>query len=206
MRSFAVNRWAQWVLGLAIFFVGIVITIIVISSLTKQPSEIVKERKVIEEIPSQISLGDYASQEGETLEEFMRRVGRVLHNFTRESGNEACGPIASDGVRYSVRLHTDGVPHGCAMRASDVLDGYAWTGETIHSHPWQKLLRLDSHAQAWSKRYGDGNHGSPTLRNDGASGFSRADYVGGPGWLVAKGQLLYQAGQGKTTRHGPLSD
>ena len=132
-------------------------------------------------------------------------MGRVLHDYTRANGNEACGPIGFDGLRYSVRLHTDGVPHGCAMRANDVLEGFKFTGETIHSHPWQKLLVMTPKARAWSKHYGDGNEGAPTLRNDGAGGFSHADYASGAGWLVAKGQLLHQA-DGTTTRHGPVAD
>ena len=150
-------------------------------------------------------LGDYTSAPDEALPAFLRRVGRVLHDYTRANGNEACGPIGFDGLRYSVRLHTDGVPHGCAMRANDVLEGFKFTGETIHSHPWQKLLVMTPKARAWSKHYGDGNEGAPTLRNDGAGGFSHADYASGAGWLVAKGQLLHQA-DGKTTRHGPVAD
>lgn len=152
----------------------------------------------------QESVGDYTSEPGEALPVFLHRVGRVLHDYTRGNGNEACGPIASDGSRYSVRLHSDGVPHGCAMRASDVLEGFTFTGETIHSHPWQKLLVMSPKARAWSKQHGDGNEGAPTLRNDGAGGFSRADRASGAGWLVAKGELMHQAG-GKTTRHGTVT-
>lgn len=148
-------------------------------------------------------LGDYTSEPGETLPTFLHRVGRVLHDYTRANGNEACGPIASDGARYSVRLHTDGVPHGCAMQASDVLEGFTFTGETIHSHPWQKLLVMTPKARTWSRFYKDGHADAPTLRNDGASGFSKADRANGDGWLVAGGQLLHLA-HGKTERLGPI--
>lgn len=143
------------------------------------------------------------SEKGETLPVFLRRVGRVLHNYTKANGNEACGPIASDGSRYSVRLHTDGVPQGCALRAGDVLEGFTFTGETIHSHPWQKLLVMTPKARAWSNLYKDGNEGALTLRNDGASGFSKVDRANGDGWLVAGGQLLHFS-HGKTERLGPI--
>lgn len=152
-----------------------------------------------------VHLGDWSSEDGEALPDFLRRVGGALHAYTLESGWEACGAVGESNGRYSVRLFSDRVPHGCAVRPSTLADGYAFTGETIHSHPWQKVLTLDARARAWSRHYGDGNHGAPTLRNDGAGGFSRADLAGGPGWLVAKGQLLHQA-EGKTTRHGTVSD
>ncbi|WP_241898440.1 hypothetical protein [Stenotrophomonas maltophilia] len=149
-------------------------------------------------------LGDYSSEPGEALPDFLRRTGRALHDFTRQSGNEACGAIASDGQRFSFRLYTDGVPHGCAIQTSAVLDGFAFTGETIHSHPWQKVLTMTRTARAWSQFYRDGHAGAPTLRNDGATGFSKADRANGDGWLVAGGQLLHLV-NGKTQRHGSVS-
>lgn len=45
-------------------------------------------------------LGDHVSEPGEALPDFLRRTGRVLHDYTRQSGNEACGAIASDGQRF----------------------------------------------------------------------------------------------------------
>ncbi|WP_238150338.1 hypothetical protein [Xanthomonas arboricola] len=83
-------------------------------------------------------LGDYTSEPGEALPDFLKRAGVALHDFTRQSGNEACGAIARNGRRFAFRLYTDCVPHGCSIRTSDVPDGFAYTGETLHSHPWQK--------------------------------------------------------------------
>ncbi|AIL06806.1 MULTISPECIES: hypothetical protein [Stenotrophomonas] len=149
-------------------------------------------------------LGDHVSEPGEALPDFLRRTGRVLHDYTRQSGNEACGAIASDGQRFSLRLYTDGVPHGCVIRTSEVMEGSAFTGETIHSHPWQKVLTMTPAARAWSHFYKDGNAGAPTLRNDGAVGFSKADRANGDGWLIAGGQLLHLV-NGKTERLGPVA-
>ncbi|WP_372381383.1 hypothetical protein [Xanthomonas sp. NCPPB 1754] len=148
-------------------------------------------------------LGDYVSGPGESLPDFLRRTGRVLHEFTRQSGNEACGAIASDGRRFSLRLYTDGVPHGCAIRTNEVLEGFAYTGETIHSHPWQKVLKMTPAATAWSRQHRDGNERASSLRNDGASGFSKADRANGDGWLVAGGSLLHIV-NGKSERVGSL--
>ena len=151
-----------------------------------------------------VHVGDFTSEAGEALPDFLRRVGGALHAYTLETGFEACGAIGQADGRFSVRLFSDRVPHGCAVRTGTMAAGFAFSGETIHSHPHAKLLTLDSRARAWSNFYRDGNGGAPTLRNDGSSGFSRADLAGGPGWLVAKGQLLHQA-RGKTTRHGEVT-
>lgn len=148
-------------------------------------------------------LEDFVSEEGEPLVDFLARVGGKLHAFTRETGHEGCGAIASNGEAFSIRLYSDDVPHGCVINPKNVMEGFAFTGETLHSHPWQKVLTLNPRARAWSRLHNDGNAGAPTLRNDGAGGFSRADLAGGPGWLVARGQLLHQA-NGTTTRHGPV--
>lgn len=148
------------------------------------------------------ALGDFTSEHGETLPDFLMRVGVELDAYTHSSGAEACGAIAEQAGRYSVRLYTDGVPHGCAIHPGDVMEGYSFTGETIHSHPWQKVLTMTAAARAWSRFYRDGNEGAPTLRNDGAGGFSKADRKNG-GWLVASRQLLY-LNNGKTERLGRL--
>ena len=150
-----------------------------------------------------VHVADFTSEAGEALPDFLRRVGGALHAYTLETGWEACGAIGQADGRFSVRLFSDRVPHGCAIRTGTIAEGFAFSGETIHSHPHEKLLALDARARAWSRFYGDGNASAPTLRNDGSSGFSRADLAGGPGWLVAKGQLLHQA-RGKTTRHGEV--
>lgn len=148
-------------------------------------------------------LGDYTSAPDEALPDFLRRIGRTLHIFTRGAGHEACGAIAHDGERYAVRLYSDGVPHGCAIHTNEVLDGFTFTGETIHSHPWQKLLTMTPQARAWSRFYRDGHTSAPTLRNDGSAGFSKADRANGDGWLVAGGQLLHLS-HGRTERLGPV--
>lgn len=148
-------------------------------------------------------LGEFTSESGEELVSFLHRVAPTLHLFSRDKGQEACGAIGTDGQRFSIQVYTDGVPQGCAIHTSEVSPGFVFSGQTLHSHPWQKILVMTPAARAWSQHYKDGNAGAPTLRNDGSSGFSKADRANGDGWLVAGGQLL-QLKQGKTLRHGPL--
>lgn len=146
-----------------------------------------------------VRLGDYISEPGEALPHFLLRTAHVLHDFTRQSGNEACGAIGSDGSRYAFSLYTDGVPHGCSVWTSEIPKGFSYVGETIHSHPWQKVLKMTPSATAWSRHYHDGNERSSSIRNEGANGFSKADKANGDGWLVAGGALLHRV-NGKNTR------
>ncbi|MEW2930190.1 hypothetical protein [Stenotrophomonas maltophilia] len=160
-----------------------------------------------QDLPAELApvhLADLTSQQGETLPSFLLRVGGALHGYTRETGFEACGAIGEQDGIYSVRLFSDRVPHGCAVRTSTLAKGFAFTGETIHSHPHAKVLTMTTRARAWSQFYRDGHAGAPTLRNDGATGFSKADRANGDGWLVAGGQLLHLV-NGKTERHGSVT-
>lgn len=147
-------------------------------------------------------IAEFYSAPSESLPDFLIRVGAQLHHFTRSSNVEACGAIGESAGRYAVKLFTDGVPQGCAILASEIPDGYAYSGETIHSHPWKKILTMTPEARAWSSFYKDGNGGAPTLRNDGAVGFSKSDRRVG-GWLVAGGRLLHLE-NGKSVSYGSV--
>ncbi|CAH0064126.1 hypothetical protein [Stenotrophomonas geniculata] len=152
-------------------------------------------------------LGDHVSEPGEALPDFLRRTGAALRDFTRRTGHEACGALARDGQRFSYRLYTDGVPHGCAVFPSQVLPGFTYTGETFHSHPTAAVIELDRAGRAWSRHYGVGvQHLRQALpiRNRWHT-FSPEDFAGGPGWLVAGNRLLHQRGENEVTRHGRLS-
>jgi hypothetical protein len=154
--------------------------------------------------PEREHLFNFSSDLAEPLDQFLLKVGSHLHDYTTKTGNEACGAIGQKDGFFSVMIYTDEVPHGCAVYTNSLLEGYRWSGETIHSHPRHNLLKMTSKARAWSRFYKDGNDGTPTLRNDGADGFSQRDIASGPGWLVAKGQLLHQSGPRTVTRHGSV--
>jgi len=147
-------------------------------------------------------IAEYTSDHGESLPEFLKRVGIALHEFTRSTGWEGCGAIGKRGDYYSVRLYSDHVPHGCAVYPSELADGFEFSGETIHSHPWQQVLVMTPAARAWSEFYKDGNASALTIRNDGANGFSKLDRKNG-GWLIARRQLMRLEG-GKTVNYGYL--
>lgn len=149
-------------------------------------------------------LGDFVSESGESLESFMIKVAPNLEEYTKKTGYEACGAIASDGERFSIQLFSDNVPQGCAIRTSAVMDGFTFINETLHSHPWQQLLRIDSKAKAWGEAHGMRLQ-ADTLRNDGRSGFSRQDLSTGlNSWLVAGGKLHYANPKEKIRKTYPL--
>ena len=205
MSRQGLNRTAQWLLSLAFILVGSVLTFIVVVRFEGRYSENTLHLKKLKAVAVTTDLGEHSSLDGEALEEFLIRLGHVIHVFTTDTGNEACGVIGVHGTRYAVKLRTDNVPQGCVMRTQDVVEGYTFTGETIHSHPRQNLLVLSAAAMAWSQKYKDGNEGATTIRNDGASGFSRADYKNGAGWLVAKGKLMHYSA-GRTKQYGKVAD
>lgn len=151
-------------------------------------------------------VSEHISEPGETLENFlMRDVGPALNSFTRETGHEGCGVIATDGARFAVRLGSDGVQHGCAIHLADVPTGFTSTREHIHSHPNMPILRLTRRDREWSAHHW--SQSPPReLRNDGKAGFSPADYAAGPGWLVVSGRLMHQAGPRAIRNHGFFKD
>ncbi len=148
------------------------------------------------------ALGQYLSEPGEGLPDFLKRVGSALYAYTNRTGNEACGLIATNGERFSVRLGTDGVQRGCAIHHSDIEGGFQSTGESIHSHP-TRTTRLADRDKAWMAAYG-----MPMASNWNINrkvGFSPEDFTGGPGWLVDNKQLFHQTGPGQVTKHGPIA-
>lgn len=147
------------------------------------------------ELPSQAwdrhHLGDFVSEDGEELSSFLQRTASVIADFTKRTGYEACGAIASNDQKFSLKLFTDSVPHGCAIRTSEVMEGFSFIGETIHSHPHQSILNIDRKARAWSEAYGQRIQ-ADSIRNDGRGGFSKLDLSNAiPGWLVAGGKLHF---------------
>ena len=141
-------------------------------------------------------ISEHVSEPGESLESFLKReVAPALSAFTVSEKVEGCGLIGFDGHRYSVRLGTDYVQHGCAVHHRDLIDGHTSTGETIHSHPTTRVIRLSIRDRAWSNHYRTAMQPSALLRNAGKDGFSPEDFAGGPGWLVVGEKLMHQKGE-----------
>lgn len=147
------------------------------------------------------------SQEGENQTDFMLTVGRELREFTDATGNEACGAVGfnASNKTYAVKVYTDGVSIGCAIKPSDMLAGFEFTGDIIHSHPHTKILKMREAERAWAMEHNSGTTASTSVRNDGASGFSRVDYAyRGGSWLVAGNNLLRKDENGKSKNMGRI--
>lgn len=147
------------------------------------------------------------SEEGQNQTDFMLKVGRELRDFTDATGNEACGAVGFNASNntYAVKVYTDGVSIGCAIKPSEILAGFEFTGDIIHSHPHTKILKMREAERAWATEHNSGSATATSVRNDGASGFSRVDYAyRGVSWLVAGNNLLRKDEQGKSKNMGKV--
>jgi hypothetical protein len=150
-------------------------------------------------------VGTYTSHAGESRDAFVLRVAEALKAWTDETGTEACGPIAKekDGTYY-VQLTTEKAQTVC-LRSTVMPAGMTYTGDNIHSHPWKdgrSQVKLTSHDLAVLEALGEVQLVDEMRRmgirvvHAEPSTFSPDDYAGGPGYLVVRGQLLYQHGEG----------
>lgn len=80
-------------------------------------------------------VGDFTSHAGETLNDFLLRVGPSLRAFSDRTGFEACGVIAEGAAgSFSIVVGSSGSHMACVNDPARVLAGYTSTGETMHSH------------------------------------------------------------------------
>ena len=136
-----------------------------------------------------VDLGVIDSLPGETKHEYMLRVGQILDRFTAVSGHEGCGGIMVNktGDAWRVRLITNRSQVACVNMIFNE-PGYTLTDETIHSHPLPRHGSIYANIQDQRLR---GFKCGRRLRIDDAD-FSPDDLKNGPGYLVARGKLLYQ--------------
>lgn len=162
-----------------------------------------------------IGLGTMQSHEGEELVDFLKRVGRVLHDFTSQTKFEACAAIGERDDhpnRYVAPIVTNGSHIACTPDPSFLTDARD-TEQTIHSHPVgdqkgrftykvnkvdQQLMRITSGQQRLLHQ----RHHLINGRNDT---FSPQDFAMGAGWLVADGNLLFQDGKDHVVLHGSIA-
>lgn len=138
-----------------------------------------------------VELGVLDSLPEESKDQFMLRVARSLDDFTERTRHEACSAIMSnpEQTQWRVRLITNRSHVGC-IRAVFSEPGFLATNETIHSHPqdssFQTMFanRADARLRGFSCK--------ERLIVDDKS-FSPGDLTNGPGYLVARGRLLYQS-------------
>lgn len=138
-----------------------------------------------------VELGVLDSFTNESKDDFLMRVARSLDDFTTKTKHEACGAIMStpDQSKWRVRLITNRSHVGC-VRAIFSEPGFLATNETIHSHPqhssWQSIFanKADNRLRGFSCQ-------QKIVLDDKT--FSPGDLTNGPGYLVARGRLLYQS-------------
>ncbi len=144
-------------------------------------------------------VGEFVSEPGEALADFIVRIAPALDQHTRASGHEVCGMVAADSERYGVRLGTTKGAMTCSMSRSNVPAGMRALTVSIHSHPHTRSVLPTSADVAF---YAENPLSSGRMVKRGRSErvggayFSNGDYAAGPGYLVAEGQVLYQEGKG----------
>ena len=132
---------------------------------------------------------EFESQQAESKEQFIIRVGTFLKGWTTDNGVEACGRIAEKDGAYSIILQTNDIQIWCDSNL--IYRGWNDTGETIHSHPdTPKNGRL---MLTMKTRQAIGI--SDAFRKIKRHAFSEGDYAI-PGYLVDNGKLFYQNGKG----------
>lgn len=138
------------------------------------------------------------SEVGEGRTDFIKRVSSTFTGYTAETGHEACGLVAvlkdgADGVRptFSIKVVTLGSQIACGTRPADLVEGYTSMGDTAHSHPEKRVLRLTARDMAL--------RGNPAgqLRTESVNNCkpSAQDYTQ-KGFLFACGKVIYQTGRG----------
>ncbi|MGH8602293.1 MAG: hypothetical protein ACREXR_05800 [Gammaproteobacteria bacterium] len=84
------------------------------------------------------------SEPGESLDDFMLRISPALHAYTLETGFEACGLIAKGGDgRHGVVMGSNHAQLSCVL-VKVVPAGMTVTHMSIHSHPPDDLVVLNS--------------------------------------------------------------
>lgn len=146
-----------------------------------------------------VELGAMDSAIGESKSDFLLRVGAVLYNFTGRTGHEGCSaimqsekPDATGTPTYRVRLITNRSQISC-LRVMFDEEGFKYTGETIHSHPFSHnhggYKNHDLRANRVDQRLVGFTCGTRMTIFDAS--FSDGDLANGGGYLVARGKLLY---------------
>jgi len=143
-------------------------------------------------------VGSVFSQPGETRSDFVKRASQDFVAYTAKTGHEACGVVSvlkdgADGVRptFSIKIVTLGSQIACGTRKEDVVDGYVSMGDTAHSHPEKRSIRLTAVDMLL--------RGNPAgqLRTESVNNcrFSGQDFKQS-GFLFACGKVFYQNGRG----------
>ena len=132
------------------------------------------------------------SREGESKEEFLRRAGGVLSEFTRHTGFEACSMVYQSKTKTGVYISTNMSHIGCITVLSPPLSDMVSTNENIHSHPHETRYRANKNDEILSSY----RYKNKSMQTADPREFSETDYKSGSGYLVTSDTLFYQKGEG----------
>lgn len=142
------------------------------------------------------------SEPGEGLDEFVVRVAPLFDEFTARTEWEACGELAREpGGRYALVIGTLQAALSCGTSEANVPEGFVAIGQSVHSHPRTRTVRPTASDREIQRQAGlRGLPYKAVESNRGARSFSPEDVAAGPGYLVASGRVLHQAGSLKDVR------
>lgn len=192
------ERLAGIALAMALFFVGLGITVIVIRP-ALEGGATMKMQKVIEARAWPVAT--YTSLPGEEKEAFLMRVSPEIEAWTAQNNAETCAFVATDGRGWGLKLITIRSQVDCVFAFGVAPEGMTTTKETFHTHPRMDqggYVKVNAQSREAMARLGDDVRGKPTwFRIENNNEFSKYDIEAGPGYLITNGQLLYQDGPGK---------
>jgi hypothetical protein len=145
-----------------------------------------------------VELTTLAQKDGESNDQFMARAGQWGKNYTTGTNEEICANVCSSpSGQLSMRLFTNTSHLACATMSA-CSAGSAMTGDTFHTHPVDEQFSMNDADRSFVRDRSASANIVARHANFSAEGrdFSDADYAGGPGYVVAKGKLLYQHGRG----------
>lgn len=172
------------------------------AAMAQEPDEPVKRLNIpgIGMVPYQKLFEDH-SRAGESLDQFMSRIGPRLRAYSDRTGYEACGVIARGGDTYGVIVGTNHAHIACVNAHSFVPAGMTSINETIHSHGGERPFRPNRADKALMGEFLLAKPGDVSARGQTLDAFSPVDFSGGPGYLaIPFGRLLHQSGQKGTIR------
>ena len=143
-------------------------------------------------------LSTEVSAPGETLDAFVVRIAPVLRAYTRATGYEACGVLASDGERFAVVVGSNLSHAACGTSDTFVPSGFSPVGQTLHSHRTGGTYRANE-----SDRTLMGGRVGANFKSSAPDEFSPHDFHA-PGYLVGARGVWHQEGRRAVRRVGAL--
>lgn len=140
-------------------------------------------------------VGEFVSEPGEALGDFILRIAPALEEHTKDSGHEVCGMVAqsADSERYGLRLGTTTGAMTCSMSRSNVPEGMRALKVSVHSHSRTRSV-IPTSADVTFYAENPLVSGRMVKRGRpekvGGAYFSNGDYAEGGGDVVAEGQTL----------------